>query len=193
MNVVVVGAGAAAVAGPVVLTLARRTSSLDYAPGPCDVAATTTVAGLMVTLVLARTPAEFAMLLPVIVLAGAAAVVDAREGRLPDMLTGPLLVGSLIAVLLAGHSLVGVAAAVALLLVVKVTAAAAVGWGDVKLLPSLIAVLTVQGAVLAGIVLMALLVALTAVLIGLSPDRRSTVVPYGPALVVGALVAAVGF
>lgn len=192
MNVVLLGACTAALAGPAVLTLAQRTSLLSYAPGPRDVASATTVAGLTATLVLARQPAELAMLLPVIVLGGAAAVVDAREGRLPNALTGPLLLGSLVAVLVAGRSLIGVAAAVALLLVLKMTAAAAVGWGDVKLLPSLVAVLIVQDAVLTGIVLMALLVALSALLVGLSPGRRSAVVPYGPALVVGTLVAAVG-
>lgn len=192
MSVVLVGACTAALVGPAVLTLARQASSWSYAPGPWDVAAVTTVAGLTATLVLARQPAEITMLLPVVVLGGAAAVVDAREGRLPDALTGPLLLGSLVAVLVAGHGLIGVAATIVLLLVLKTTVPAAVGWGDVKLLPSLVAVLTVQGAVLTGVVLMALLVALSAVLVGLSPGRRSTVVPYGPALVVGTLVAAAG-
>lgn len=187
---VVLAAAAAAVGGPLVLALVRHTTSLEYAPGPGEIAAATAVAGTTTGLVLHQEPMVAVALLPVAILGGAAAVVDAREGRLPDMLTGPLLAASLLAVVLADRSLVGVGAALGLLLLIKAVAGAAIGWGDVKLLPSLIAALIVCGAVVRGVVLMALLVAVSAVLVGLCPGRRSALVPFGPALVVGTLVAA---
>jgi leader peptidase (prepilin peptidase)/N-methyltransferase len=186
----------AAVLGvPAVLLLARRTTLNPPAPRPLDAGAIAAVTGLTLGVVLLRPPADSMVLLPLVVLGCAAAVVDAREGRLPDALTRPMLVCTLLAGLLNsqdGLRLVVVAAAgAAIATLLKAMASAAIGWGDVKIAPTLAVVLVHHDAVVPGVVVMSLLVAVTAVAIALlgvlrAPDRGA-VVPYGPGLVLGAL------
>ncbi|MCX6465758.1 MAG: prepilin peptidase [Pseudonocardiales bacterium] len=174
------------------------------------------VALVCVTAVAVRTTGHAIVALPLAVAGSAAACVDAREGRLPDVLTLPLLPATLIAVGTAAHDFAGsdvtvgtalvgslLAAAVGLLaaLVVKLVSDAVVGWGDVKLAPTL-AVVVSQGGSASGFALIAALgVASTALLVRRSGRRRGVrgdgddrtteaVVPYGPALVLGALFAA---
>jgi hypothetical protein len=142
----------------------------------------------MVAVAVARPPADVAVLLPLAVLGSAAAVVDAREGRLPDALTGPLLVSTLAIVLLTGGSVTGAAVAGAL----KLVASAAIGWGDVKLVPTLAVVLTQYDAVASGVINAALLVAATAIIVSVRTPGHNVLVPYGPALVFGT-VGAAGF
>ena len=186
----------AALGGPTVLMLASAATTGRSAAGRADVAAVTTLTGLTVGFVLARPPAVALVLLPLAVLGCAAAVVDAREGRLPDRLTVPLLGCTLLATLASGdvRAVAVAAAATAVATLAKTMASAAIGWGDVKLVPPVTLVLAHHGALLQGVVLACTLVAITAVAIGLV-DRcartRSEVIPYGPALLLGTVGAAV--
>ena len=163
--------------------------------------------------------------LPLALAGVAAACVDAREGRLPDALTLPLFPSTLAAVgLLAVHdvpdpdrdavevlaaALLAAARVAALGLVtalaVKLVSDTLLGWGDVKLAPSLAVVVGHGGSPVVFVATTAIGVALTALLVRREPavevirqrggrmvERTGTgLVPYGPALVIGALVAAV--
>ena len=132
-----------------------------------------------------------------IVLGLAAATVDVLEQRLPDRFTAPLLActaATVLAVALVDGDLVAAARAVAAGLLLTGTAlavkgirSAAIGWGDVKLMPGLGAALgwASWDALLTAAVLWVLLIALTAVLA--AESGRDDVVPYGPALLAGAL------
>jgi Flp pilus assembly protein protease CpaA len=136
-----------------------------------------------------------AVLVPLLVLGPAAALVDIREGRLPDLLTGPLLGATLLTAAASGpdgwRGIAVAAMATAVAILVTALAADVLGWGDVKLIPTLAIVLGHQGALLAGLIQVVLLVGVTAVVVGVK-DRRN-VVPYGPALVLGTIGAAAGF
>lgn len=188
----------AAVAGPAVLLIARRSMLTPVEPRPVEVSAVMAVAGLTAALVLARPAADAIVLLPLAVLGCAAAVVDAREGRLPDSLTGPLLAGTLLAALVTASSgpvataaVISAVAGGGVALVIKAAASAAIGWGDVKLVPTLAVVLVRHDAVVPGLVCASLLVAVTAGVVGLRATDGCTLVPYGPALVFGTVGVAV--
>ena len=100
-------------------------------------------------------PAHAAIVMAVAVLGTAAAIVDAHERRLPNVLTATLGVGLLITLpatalltrnpegLLRASAAAAITAAVALL--VKAVRPTMIGWGDVKLLPSLAATLAWAG------------------------------------------------
>ena len=132
--------------------------------------------------------------------AAAAAIVDARERRLPDPLTAALagILAALIAVGLAiGHPAVtstvwGFVIGLVIALAGRLANAAAVGWGDVKLAPSLAAILAGTGwpAVYAGLLAWTGLILATALLVAVR-QGRTALVPYGPALVVGTALAVV--
>ncbi len=187
-------AAAVGVGGSVVVLLLAHHAGRD--PRPPDawsmgVAAATISAAA----VLAARPV---LVLPVLVLGLAAAVVDVRERRLPDVLTGPLAAatavaavaqGALVPAVIAG----GTTAAVATGL--KLLAPEALGWGDVKLLPSLAATLAAAGpgVVYRGVAFWLLLVLLTAAGCWAAAGRggREDVVPFGPALVAATLGALV--
>lgn len=182
---------AAAALGPLTLVLARRRMHTVWQPGPAETMALTAATGVVAAFVVhGSRPA--AVLLPLVLLGPAAAVVDAYEGRLPDLLTGPLLGATLVTAAASGPD--GVRGIVVAALVTSVAALAAVavgdalGWGDVKMIPTLVIVLGHQNALLAGLVVVVLLVGVTAALMGVR-DRRA-VVPYGPALVFGTIGAA---
>lgn len=136
--------------------------------------------------------ATTAILAAVAVLGTAAAEVDVLEGRLPDKLTGPLalaLAGFGVVTMLHGSetlqrmalaAMATVAAASMILLI----APAAVGWGDLKLAPSLAAATAAISwtCFLAAIELTVVLLLTTA---GAHLLKRSdaSLVPYGPSLV----------
>lgn len=182
---------AAATLGPLTLWLARRRMHTVWQPGPAETMTLTAAAGVVAAFVVhGSRPA--AVLLPLVLLGPAAAVVDAYEGRLPDLLTGPLLGATLLTAAASGpDGLRGIAlAAVATALATLVTVAVgdALGWGDVKLIPTLAIVLGHQHALLAGLAAVALLVGVTTAVVSVR-DRRA-IVPYGPALVFGTIGAA---
>lgn len=137
-------------------------------------------------------------LLPVVILAGAAALVDAHERRLPDMLTGSLAATTLTAIgvaLVADHAegmraLWGFGGGLMLALVGKALSTAAIGWGDVKLAPSLTAVLAWGGwsTIHVGLLAWALLILATSALLTIRRGSAA-LVPYGPAMVTGTLLA----
>lgn len=182
---------AAAALGPLTLVLARRRMHTVWEPGPAETMALTAAIGVVAAFVVhGSRPA--AVLLPLVLLGPAAAVVDAYEGRLPDLLTGPLLGATLVTAAASGPD--GVRGIVVAALVTAVAALAtvavgdALGWGDVKIIPTLAIVLGHQNALLAGLVVVVLLVGVTSALMSVR-DRRA-VVPYGPALVFGTIGAA---
>lgn len=183
----------AVVAGPAVLVVASVTALSRVRWSPLDVVAVNLLVGLTVGLALTHPLVDVIVLLPLAVLGCAAAVVDAREGRLPDAVTAPLLGCTLLAALAVGD-LTSVPAAAAGAIgagLLKVVASEAVGWGDVKLVPTLVVVLTHYGVVAQGAVLACVLVLLTTGGVGLTNRRpRNVVVPYGPALVFGTIAAA---
>lgn len=188
---VVTAATAAAALGPLTLLLARRRMHTTWQPGPAETMALTAATGVLAAFVMhGSRPA--AVVLPLVVLGPAAAVIDAYEGRLPDLLTGPLLGATLVTAAASGPAGVRAIAVAVLVTAVAALAMAAVGdalgWGDVKLIPTVVIVLFHQGALLAGLVVVVLLVGVTAVLM-IVRDRRA-VVPYGPALVYGTIGAA---
>lgn len=137
-------------------------------------------------------------LLPVVVLAGAAALVDAYERRLPDVLTGSLAAASLTAIgvaLAADHAegmraLWGFGGGLMLSFGGKALSTAAVGWGDVKLAPSLTACLAWGGwsTVYVGLLAWAILILATSALLVVR-SGRAAIVPYGPAMITGTLLA----
>lgn len=183
--------------GPGVLVIARRTMHMPARVRYVEIIAVTAVAGLLTGLVLVRPPESMVMLLPLAVLGSAAAVVDAYEGRLPDVLTWPLLAVTVLGGVVTSPDASAVAGTVvtvivggAAALLMKATVSAACGWGDVKLVPTLAVVLVRHDAVLSGVVTVSALVAVTAVVAGIGAAGRSTLVPYGPAFVLGTVGAA---
>ncbi|MFC4951030.1 prepilin peptidase [Pseudonocardia sp. GCM10023141] len=181
----------------VAMELVRRTS-LSAAPRGVPRISAVFASGVTAWLIgpaLLTPPAV--VLLPLAVVGTAAAVVDAQEGRLPDPLTLALVLGTLAASSVTRSDpirVLGVAAAsAALALLVKSWSGAAIGWGDVKLAPTLGIVLDHFDAVIVGVRNIALLVLGTAIV--LTVGRRSKVVdlvPYGPALVFGTVGAVFG-
>jgi leader peptidase (prepilin peptidase) / N-methyltransferase len=157
--------------------------------------------GLLLGLSLAAPaqPAQAAIVTVVAVMGTAAAIVDAHEQRLPNLLTATLGSGLLIALpataLLARNtegllraSIAGVLTVV-VALVVKTVRPAVIGWGDVKLLPSLTAALAWTGvsALAQGLVLWIVLLLATTAVWRVARFDTSDAVPYGPALVLGTL------
>lgn len=193
-----VAALAALTVGPMVLVVVRRTAQRAASIGRSDTAVLVALTGL--TASVAAASDDVVLLLPVAALGVAAAAVDALEGRLPDVLTATLFGWCVIVESIHGRPgaamLVGLGAGCAVG-VLKVIVGDAIGWGDVKLAPTLAIVLVRQDAVAAGIAAMLLLVATTCLLIAVhdrrgrtpaGPDEPGTgLVPYGPALVVGVL------
>ena len=129
------------------------------------------------------------------------AFIDARQHRLPDVVTLPSYPASLLllgvaAPFVAGgsgrfiHALIGMAAAVAFFALLLLLSPTGIGLGDVKLAGPLGAYLGWLGAAafVTGLMAAWLLAALTAV--GLLVTRRATrksEIPFGPFLVAGTL------
>lgn len=212
VRTVLVAITAAVVVGPVLVRLARRAALTVLPPAGTGDAAAVAFAGIAVAAVVLGDPADVPVVLPLAVLGGAAALVDAAEGRLPDLLTGPLLAITLLGAGLStafdyggalaepgataaslGAATAAAAGGTLVALILKFAASAAFGWGDVKLAPTVAIVLIREDAIATGIVGMCLVLGATCVVVAL-PRRRShrgEVVPYGPALVLGTLGAAV--
>lgn len=166
-----------------------------------DRAAVAAVAMACTATVATQPGVSAAVALPLALAGTAAACVDAREGRLPDALTVPLLPVTLAAVAAGtggvtamGAALLAAALGLVAAVSVHVVSDALLGWGDVKLAPTLAVVVNQGGspAVFASVASVG--VALTALLCRSAtgpggPDERG-IVPYGPALVVGALCSA---
>ncbi|HEV3291245.1 MAG TPA: A24 family peptidase [Streptosporangiaceae bacterium] len=137
------------------------------------------------------------------------AFIDARQRRLPDVLTLPFYPACLLLLAVAapflpggsgrfGHALIGMAAAVAFFGLLLLVSPAGIGLGDVKLAGPLGAYLGWLGAAafVTGLLAAWLLAAVTA--IGLLLARRATrktEIPFGPFLVAGTVgvVLASGF
>jgi prepilin signal peptidase PulO-like enzyme (type II secretory pathway) len=179
-----------------VLLLAHHTR---LQPAGCNTEAVPV--GLLLGLSLATNapPAHVAIVMAVAVLGTAAAIVDAHERRLPNVLTATLGVSLLIALpatalltgnpqgLLRASAAAAITAAAALL--VKAVRPTMIGWGDVKLLPSLAAALAWAGvsALAQGFVLWIVLLLATTAVWRVARFDTSDTVPYGPALVLGTL------
>jgi prepilin signal peptidase PulO-like enzyme (type II secretory pathway) len=136
-------------------------------------------------------------LLPLLTLGTAAALVDVRERRLPDQLTGALALVTATAIAIAAtvepavsvRALIGAAAGLALATLGRICSPDGFGWGDAKLLPSLTAWLASAGldVLLTGLQACSGLIAVTALVVA-AHRGRSVVVPFGPALVIGTVV-----
>ena len=132
--------------------------------------------------------------LPALVPATAAAAVDAHERRLPDPLTAAL--GLVVSVQVTVSLVLGdesgfrgasvFVCGATFCLLAKALLPDAIGWGDVKLAPSLAALLAVHGwsAVYIGLLAWCVLV-LTTALLDLARHTPAGIVAYGPALVAG--------
>lgn len=182
---------------PAVLRLVAL-ASRDPATDVLDVVAMAGVATGTVWVAATRPLPQAVVLIPLAVAGSAAAIVDAREGRLPDFLTLSLLPTTLVAVLATGGDL-GAAMIAALLggsvaVALKASATAMIGWGDVKLAPTLAVVLSQGGSTAAAGFYVAVLVVATALIVRTldGPSASGGLVPYGPALVFGTLGAAAG-
>ena len=212
VRTVLVAIAAAVAFGPVMASLIRRATLAALPSGGTGDAAAVAFAGIAVAAVVLGDPADVLVVLPLAVLGGAAALVDAAEGRLPDLLTGPLLAATLLGAGLStafddggalaepGATAASLAAATAaaaggtlVALTLKFAASAAFGWGDVKLAPTVAVVLIREDAVATGVVGMCLVLGATCAVVALPwlRSHRGEVVPYGPALVLGTLGAAV--
>lgn len=186
---------AGALLGPVIVQQARANLSDRKPMSFFTVATATCASGLVAAGLLLRDLAGGVVALPLVVFGIASVLVDLRERRLPDALTGPILVATTTIVIIAAvtaqegaravQALLAAAALTALVLIVKVVRSAAVGWGDIKLMPSLGAVLGWWDCLVVAALLWAVLLAGSALLSARrGPDG---VVPYGPALVAGTL------
>lgn len=162
-------------------------------------AITTGIPGMITAWAISRGDPVWLLLLPMTVLGLAAAVVDVGERRLPDALIQPLLLtttAALVTVAAYQHDATGAmrslgtaAVITAVALVIKLLRSAAIGWGDIKLIPSTGMVLGWADVALFGVLLWAVGIGISALLT--SGRRDHDVVPYGPALIVGTLAAVV--
>jgi prepilin signal peptidase PulO-like enzyme (type II secretory pathway) len=180
-----------------VLLLAHHTCTQ---PGVISAVETVPV-GLLLGLSLAITasPPQAAIVMVVATLGMSAAIVDAHERRLPNLLTATLGAGLLVTAaaiaLLTGNAEGFVRASVAAVvtvvvaLVVKAARPSMLGWGDVKLLPSLAAALAWTGVstLAQGFVGWIVLLLATTALWRIARFDIADTVPYGPALVLGTL------
>lgn len=186
---------AGALLGPVIVQQARANLTDRKPLSFLTVATATCASGLVAAGLLLRDVSGGIVALPLVVFGIACVLVDLRERRLPDALTGPILVATATIVIVSAltaqegaravQALLAAAALTAVVLVVKVVRNAAVGWGDIKLMPSLGAVLGWWDCLVVAALLWAVLLAGSALLSARrGPDR---VVPYGPALLAGTL------
>lgn len=158
------------------------------------------VTGILAVVVLAETPpARLPTALLLVVVGPVLVLADLAAHRLPDRVTAPAAVAAAGLALAAGGSGVLLravacgAAAVAVLALLQAVTAGGLGSGDVKLAgvlglalgqvgPAQVALGLAAGTLLGGVAALALLVG--------GGARASTAVPFGPWLVLGALVVA---
>lgn len=205
---------AGAVLGAVSPTLARvalagglRADGLDARPldrlpglGRAAAVVAALVSGILAALVLAETPpARIPVALLLVVVGPVLVLADLAAHRLPDRATAPAAVAAAALALVVGGSplLLQAAAcgagAVVVLALLQAATGGGLGTGDVKLAgvvglalgqlgPGQVALAIAAGTLLGG-------VAATALLVG-GRARASTAVPFGPWLVLGALLVA---
>jgi len=179
---------AVALIGPATVIAVATCAIRPWTPGWIQTAATAALGGIAAALLLDGHIAATA--LPLIALGPAAAVIDIHEGRLPDVLTGPMLVATVALAIVSGpvgwHGIALATIATLGLLGIKAVAPEVIGWGDVKLAPTVAIVLGQHAATLPGVVCIIGLIALTAA--AMAVQTRAASVPYGPALLLGTLV-----
>lgn len=197
-------AGVAGIAlAPVVVRLVRRSQrAQNHAQNQLSfgmVAVAAFVPGLVVAAAVGRHDTVGLVAVPLAIWGVAAVLVDVGEQRLPDALTVPLAAATAASVAIVGtaepnpqaalHALVGALLLGGGALLAKAVRSAAIGWGDVKLLPSLGAVLGWSGTIMLGVIAWALLLGVS---VALTPRTRGdAVIPYGPALLAGTLGTAI--
>ncbi len=128
-------------------------------------------------------------------IAAMAATVDARSGRIPDAIVATAVVPTVVVVAAAvasgnggqavGAAVLGALAFAAPLFIAHVVSPPAIGFGDVKLAAALGAAL---GLIAPGLGLVALCIAAAATA-AFGVAARRTTLPFGPGLVLGAIVA----
>lgn len=194
-----IAAATAAGAALLVLLLAHHTRLQPATIGCAETVPVGLLLGLSLSTAAAASPVRAATVLVVAVLGTAAALVDAHERRLPNTLTaalGAALLITLPATALLTRSpdgllraLIAAVLAGVVALVVKTARSSVIGWGDVKLLPSLVAALAWAGvsALAQGLVLWVVLLLATTAVWRVAGFDNSGTVPYGPALVLGTL------
>jgi leader peptidase (prepilin peptidase)/N-methyltransferase len=201
--VLLAGFLAALVIGPIVLVLAHTTSSSQAGfslRSPAVVIATVTLCGAVGAAAAYRWNWVTLLAgLPLLVLAGPAALVDLREHRLPSVLTLPFTGAG---VVLAGlPALVNgqpapavravIAAAVVGVLMLVLGLLGGPGLGDVKFAPGLAAYLAAAGwtTLVTGLLAWSVLIAVSVVINRLAGARATDITPYGPALLLGTWLA----
>ncbi|OJY45980.1 A24 family peptidase [Pseudonocardia sp. 73-21] len=187
----------ALIVGPVVLRLAHDHRTTPVQLGGTEAAAMVGLAGYLVAA--AAGAGRLLLVAPLATFGIAAALVDVHERRLPNPLTGALTaltaVTLAIATLSSGDVEPAVRSGLAGLLVggmavlVKMISPRSIGWGDVKLLPATVAALAWSDPITLyrGVVAWVLLLLVTLAGWKLAHFGRDETVPYGPALVAGAL------
>lgn len=197
--------GAAVVAAamtPLVIAAAGATSTQASAvrrnSRPVVIAAA--LAAMAALLTSQRGAAFTAMCAPLLFIGAAAALVDAREQRLPDCLTALLLSSALLGIGIhsvargddpaALRAVAGLTITFASLGIGKILRPDAIGWGDIKLAPSLGAYLGLVSwqALYAGMLFWWLLILLTAVTRAADRRKRADPIPYGPAMILGTVL-----
>jgi len=195
-------AAVAAAAAPLVMAAANATSSTKLPVGRArgSAAVAVALAATAALLTSQRGPSLAATYAPLLLIGAAAAVVDARELRLPDPLTALLLCLALLGV--GVHSVVhgdgpaatravaGMLIALGALAIGKLLRPAAIGWGDIKLAPSLGAYLGWSSwqALYVGMLLWWLLILLVAVARAARSRTGDDPIPYGPAMIFGTVL-----
>lgn len=197
MTAEMVAIAGALIAGPVVLRLAHSCRTVPFRLGGIEAASVIGLAGYLIAA--AADVGRLTLVAPLVVFGIAAALVDVDERRLPNLLTGALT--TMTAVMLvtttvtsgdtvsAARSACAAFAAGGVAALAKTISPRSIGWGDVKLLPATAATLAWPDPVTLyrGVVTWALLLLVTLAGWKLARLDPKETVPYGPALVAGAL------
>lgn len=194
--------GVTAAGAPLVITLTALTRRTPM-PAPSVLAISVAALGGSAALLAVRHgPGLVLVTAPMLLLGAAAAIVDVLEQRLPNMLTVSVLLTGLATVAtdamlmsdltVALRGVAGGATALTMMTIARFARPDAIGWGDVKLAVGLGCYLgwAAWQALYIGLFSWWFLIAASA-LIGLATGllRRTDPVPYGPAMVLGTVLA----
>lgn len=194
--------GVTAAGAPLVITLTALTGQAPRTAPSALALSLAALGGSAALLAVRHGPGLVLVTAPMLLLGIAAAVVDVVEQRLPNMLTGSVLLTGLATVAIdamlmsdltvAVRGVAGGAIALTMMTIARFARPDAIGWGDVKLSAGLGCYLgwAAWQALYIGLFSWWLLIAASA-LIGLGTGllRRTDPVPYGPAMVLGTLLA----